>query len=392
MADISQIRFRFLAARPGGPVAFEAHELDLPVPLSNPASSAEGAGPGFTYRTYLYAMRDFILRNMEPLTTVISTLGCPGPVEAVDIISEKHGSDYHPARIVVHTPPEARSFVLNVAVTRRGKERLQRDFDLMSRLGRKGRSDYLPEAYFFGEQTISDDPGECARLFMFLGQWFEKYHEFHPALDERTGIRKLLLWDLQKGYQFLSPDEEAGVFRQAAMILTLLYDTETFEEVFPWHHAAGDFVVSLTDGAVDVKLITIRQYVPRAVFQEDSPRNQLLALSLFFAGLTLRMRLDRLDGVGNIMWADDRCLDATIRGFFDGMQKKADSSARDKELTDAFQDKFGALSLQELAELFRVVVDSYDEASPDGPVIQENLVDHVIQVYARLEDFGAFRC
>ena len=371
-------------------MAFEPHELDQPVPLSNPAVS-KGAGSGFTYRTYLFAMRDFILRNIEQLTAATSSLGCSGTIDEVDIISEKHGSDYHPARIVVHIAPGLCSFVLNVAITRRGKERLRRDFDLMGRLGRKGRSDYLPEAYFFGEQTISDDPGEYARLFMFLGQWFEKYHEFHPALDERTGIRKLLLWDLQKGYRFLASHEEAEVFRQAAMILTSLYDTETFEEVFPWHHASGDFVVSLSGGAVDVKLITVRQYVPRAVFQDSSPGNQFLALSLFFAGLTVRARLDRLDGVGNIVWAEDLCLDATIRGFFDGLKRKAASSARDKQLTAEFQDRFRALSLQELAELFRLVVDSYDEASPDTPVIHENLVDHVMQVYARLEDFGAYQ-
>ena len=110
---------------------------------------------------------------------------------------------------------------------------------------------------------------------------------------------------MDQGYTFLSESQSEEIWRKAAYILTNFYDPKTFEEIFPWHHASGDFVASAVNEQLDLKLITIRQYGPRLEFHEYSPENQVTAMALFLANLTIRMRLDRLDGVGEIVWAPD---------------------------------------------------------------------------------------
>ena len=74
---------------------------------------------------------------------------------------------------------------------------------------------------------------------------------------------------------------------------------------------------------IDVRLISVRQHARRVVFMDDSSENAMKALLLFFANLTLRMRLDRFDGVGEIAWAGRSLRGGTIRGFLDAIQTKA---------------------------------------------------------------------
>jgi hypothetical protein len=199
----------------------------------------------------------------------------------------------------------------------------------------------------------------------------------------------MILWDLDHGYAELSSDETAEIYRHSARILTSFYDTETYEEIFPWHHASGDFVVSRHDGNIDVKLITIRQYAPRAVFQEASPENRVTALLVFLANLTIRMRLDRLDGVGEVTWAGEGCVTATIRGFFDALRTKLTTEAGSASVLHAFPRMINRLSLTELADLLHTVAESYDADAADTPIIAVNLVDHVFQVYEGLRSIPA---
>jgi len=104
--------------------------------------------------------------------------------------------------------------------------------------------------------------------------------------------------DSERGHCFLSPGESGLIYHQASSILTCFYDVETFEEIFPWHHAAGDFVARRANGEMDLKLVAARQYAARVGFPEDSPQDRIMALVMFLTNLTVRMRLDRIDGVG----------------------------------------------------------------------------------------------
>ena len=163
-----------------------------------------------------------------------------GAVSAVEIIVEKHGSDYHPARIRVNSEAGFQSFVMNTALTDRGRDRLQREFDLLRELGKADGQRFLPRVYFVAESRKIESLG-MKKMTMFLGEWLEGYHEFHSSPDPEANIQRLKVWDTDEGYRFLSFWEESELFRQAAFILTFHYDTADFREIFPWHHAAGRF-------------------------------------------------------------------------------------------------------------------------------------------------------
>ena len=45
----------------------------------------------------------------------------------------------------------------------------------------------------------------------------------------------------------------------------------------------------------------------------------MAALLLFFLTLSIRMRLDRLDGTGDVAWADDSSLTGVWTGFLEGL-------------------------------------------------------------------------
>jgi hypothetical protein len=48
--------------------------------------------------------------------------------------------------------------------------------------------------------------------------------------------------------------------RRGIFLLTAYYNIDTGEQIFPWHHAAGDFVVTPLAEGFPVKLIAVRGY------------------------------------------------------------------------------------------------------------------------------------
>lgn len=228
---------------------------------------------------------------------------------------------------------------------------------------------------------------------MFLGQWFEGYNEFHIARDPSDNAEKIIVWDDAGSRFFLSAEQHSELYRQAARILAYYYNAETFEQIFAWHHAAGDFIVRIENGLVDLKLITVRRYAP-LIQNLNHPENSvkgpemiLQALLLFFLGLSIRMRLDRLDGVGDITWADSRAVPATLEGFFEGLALKP----RTPELPDAIDQCFGyylsLCSQQDLFELTAAVVDTFNPMFPETPIVKQHLAEHAASLHRSIELF-----
>jgi len=98
----------------------------------------------------------------------------------------------------------------------------------------------------------------------------------------------------------------AGLFREASKILTLYYDPDTYHQICPWHHAAGDFVVNLSEGIVQVKLTAARNYLPLISFPGRAGTNRVTAFVAFLLNMTVQMRLDRIGGVGEPIWAQEK--------------------------------------------------------------------------------------
>jgi hypothetical protein len=382
---------RFLYSSPTGLVQFDEKLLESFLPLARPDDRIEAA-QRITYGVYLEAIRQFIHDHTEEFLEVLAGQGLKDAkdIQSVDIIAEKHGGDYHPARIRVQAADSCHDFAVNVALTPRGRQRVSQDFGLLASFRKRFPAKFTPEAYFLSEVIVQAENQEDLVMVMFMGEWLDGYHEFHLSVEPESRKTRTILWDLNGGYQFLSRDPAAEIFRQAAVILTSFFDTETFAEVYPWHHAAGDFVVKYSQGVVDVKLITLRQYTPRMVFPEVSFRNRLTALMVFLANLTIRMRLDRLDGVGEIVWAGAHAVDGAIRGFLAGMEAQVAAGMCDATLLRQFTEEAKGMSPVELAEVFQMVIESYDDQASDSPVIRNHLADHIFEVYRVFQQLCSF--
>jgi hypothetical protein len=248
---------------------------------------------------------------------------------------------------------------------------------------------FLPKVYGFGEVVT----GGNRKLSMFLAQWFQGYNEFHLSKDLSDNSEKISVWDEAGSRFFLSAEQQAEICRQAAKILAYYYNVETFEQIFAWHHAAGDFVLRIDSNVVDLKLVTVRRYAPllqdlnRPENGDKGPETILQALLLFFLGLSIRMRLDRLDGVGDITWADARVVPAILEGFFEGLTLKPQIPELPEAIDQCFGYYLSVCSQEDLFELTAAVANEFDPRSAETPIVRQHLKEHVDSLYRSLELF-----
>ncbi|MCJ7774036.1 MAG: hypothetical protein MUP22_12990, partial [Desulfobacterales bacterium] len=281
----------------------------------------------FKIGDYFESVRVFLIsQGVDPISTYVSNeLGqdiSKMEIETFNVYLEKHGEFYHPARVDVEINKKLFSFVLNVAISTPGKSLVKKEFNLLKRLNKKNSPSFIPEVFCQGEMHTKQN----GKVSMFLGEWFGGFHEFHISHDPEAGKNKILVWD-PDGSFFLSDKKTAKLYRQAAKFLTRYYSIDTFEQILSWHHAAGDFVVSITGNNVDLKLITVRNYASmfrcdKSLGVEDASESILEALLLFLLNMSIRMRLDRLNGVGDITWSDNIAVENCLLGFYQGLKLK----------------------------------------------------------------------
>lgn len=313
---------------------------------------------------------------------------CLEHINEIRILLEKHGQFYHPAKVVVVTHDSEIPFALNVAVSQAGIECAENEYLILQRLHTQIPNNFIPSVYGYGKiiSKRSNLP-----IAMFLAQWFEGYNEFHISKDPEDGIYKIIVWDHINGNMFISNDHAIEIYRQAAMIMTFFYNINTFEQIFPWHHAAGDFVVKIIDNKPDVKLITIRQYA--SLYAIDNMVDNVAAdselifegLLMFIIVLSIRMRLDRLDGTGDTVWADNEAVEGTIKGFMDGLCMKGESNLIPNDFDNKLLDYLSSCYEDQLLDLSKIVVNSFNQSAPDIVVINKNLSRHSSELYQSLK-------
>ncbi len=357
-----------------------------PFPISrNPQKTGPGdpAGMELTYGDYFLAVRRFLEdRKFRVVTKAISEIWnrpCGfRDITAVRVFLVKHGQFYHPSRVQAQAGGQVFNFVLNVALSSSGKSCIQREFDILSRMSRMPCGVYLPKGYGYGELCLPK--GQSVKLF--LGQWFDDFHEFHMSLDPEDKHHKIRLWDGVPSLRFLSSRQTLELYRQIAVILTECYDPDSFMQVFPWHHAAGDFIVSCSNSLLQARLITVRQY--GALF--DSPDKDdaalLDAMLFFLVNLSIRTRLDRLDGVGDVVWAGLPAVEGTVQGFMEALSVKI--PRRDLQ----FRKYSASVSLSAMTEACEAVADSYHPLAPELAVIRYHLDAHAAELSASLMAFS----
>lgn len=295
----------FLVASPQGDIPFTPDLAAIPL---------EGCPLSTTYGEYFAGLRDFCLGPGREALVAAASRAAGRPVAAGDVTdlavkAQKHGALYHPASIELRFLGGATVLGANVATAPQGWAALAREHAVLSRLSREIPDAALPTPLCF-------DEGD--RLDVLLVDWFSGFHEFHAA----TG-GGVVVWDFEGGGVVpLGRDMAREAYRQAAGILVRCLDVETGARIWPWRHAAGDFVVRPGAGGMMTRLITARGYAPPPVGGGEA------GLMHFVLSTTLFLRLDRLDGVGEPVFLPNWCLEAATQGVLETLRARPDFADR----------------------------------------------------------------
>ena len=225
---------------------------------------------------------------------------------------------------------------------------------------------------------------------MMLCEWFEDYHEWHFSKDPDVEDHKICIWDSLHGNRFASPEQSFSILRQIARILTLYYDPETFRQIYPWHHAAGDFIIKTGKDSVDVKLTTARKYESFMEVFSDGKGKSRHRHPLFFH------ESDHPNSPGQAGWRGGNILG---RGFFGRwrpqqaflMPSIAWSSPAGCPLGHGKDLLFllKSFTFDELERLFESLLVLYHRDDPaEFEMIRMNLKSHVALVHRTLQEFS----
>lgn len=355
-----------------------------PLPHGRPTASGPAAAPPeapWTVGECLEAAADFLDRRGRA-----ALAGLRPPPAEIRIYLAKHGAFYHPCRVAA----SGREFVLNIALSEAGRSLLAREVAVLERLRRLGPPCFVPEVLAAGEVALGG--GRRARLF--LAPWFSGFHEFH--LTRRGRRLGMVVWDPEEGDRRLSTARRRTLYRRAAAILTRYYDPATTEGIGAWHHGAGDFVVRDRGGAggVDLRLVSAREYRPLFGRRPAplTPSQTLETLLLFLLGLSIRMRIDRLDGTGELAWAGPEAVGGTLAGFFDALGLKPPLPGLPAPLDLLFHRYLLDLGRGELAVLCRAVgAAAFAPRSAEAALVAPHIRDHAAELAAALVRLPAIR-
>ncbi len=325
------------------------------------------------YREYFTAAAGF-LQNLgagslaSAAEAVTGRPVTPETLRQIRIFLEKHGAFYHPARVELDFGGETVLLALNVALSQEGMRCMDAEIPLLGMLSRQnGR--WLPKLLYAGSgKTASGRP-----FPMFLTEWFAGFCEFH--LD--GGGDRTVIWDPATGPRPATENQRRDLYRGIARIWADYYRLETGARIHPWHHGAGDFVARVDSREVDLRLVTVRGY-PAAVRKEDAGRDRMLReLLLAFFDLSLRTRIDRSEGVGDLIWADDGAVEPTLIGVVEALAEKPAVPGLGDPPEQLLIQILAALSESQLAELAReAAAVGFFSRSPEFELIGRHLAAH----------------
>ncbi len=332
-------------------------------------------------------------------------------ISQIDIYLEKHGAFYHPARVEVlitsdlygsSSSVDAYSskadssaiyvpilFVLNTAVSAHGLALINNEYNILKYLNEIDNNFFVPKVFGVGTMGCRG-----MQIAFMLANWFDGYKEFHltdvdrtsdlidtynlDASDSNHSYLKnryhsiVHIWNSDGSVIPFYPPDYFEIYEKASQILTHFYNIETFEQVCSWHHAAGDFVVKSTIEGFDVKLITVRRYISE--IESDSSQSvedKYKALLLFFLNLTLRMRIDRIDGTGERILIHADILPFILNGFFRALENKTELS-----FAAGFKSYLSQFSHDNIYQILLIMIDGSHPDDPETAFVREHLQSH----------------
>ncbi|MFO7599325.1 MAG: hypothetical protein R6X27_05880 [Candidatus Desulfacyla sp.] len=378
----------YLFSSPGGDIPLGPKDLARPF-LIAPSEPH----PFLTLGDYFETIKRFVLKDGgNCLTNALEARAIRendlDTIKRIRIRSEKHGVLYHVASVEIFVDDRPVKFAVSTAVSNGAKSCLTNEYEIVRSLCRSLRPSYLPKIYEKGDVICQGGHPSHETLTLMLSEWFEDYHEWHFSMDETDNRQKICIWDLENGHRYASEEEAFEIFRQASRILTLYYDPHTFKQIIPWSHAAGDFVVKTGDDGIHVRLTTARGYRSIMDFFSEDAVHPMIAMAYFFLNLTVRMRLDRLNGVEETVWAGDFIVQAVGEGFFEALGIMGGKGMLTSNEIQECRSLLQSLAEDDLERLFKPLLALYQEESPDEfHVIHAHLKGHVGSLYRTLQGF-----
>ncbi len=121
---------------------------------------------------------------------------------------------------------------------------------------------------------------------------------------------------------------------------------------------------------------------------EEEDINPPVAIIYFFLNLTIRMRLDKLDGIGEVAWAADVSVVAAAHGFFEALWIKDKEGRYHLGNIEELVTLLKAFSEKELNKLYQPLLQFYKkEDSDELSVLERNLESHISSLYRFIQRF-----
>jgi len=373
------------------PIDSDCAQWLAPLPSSRHAFSQSATNNDFniqvTHGDYFCAVHHFLAQ--DNLALLCGAIGqhmersiSAADLDQVAVYLVKHGAFYHPSYIKVQACGRWWPFVLNVAVSSSGQRLLGREFHNLNRLTRELDVPLWP--LVFGQGCGRTNGGR--QFPMFLGQWLSGYYEFHLTAGPDQDHPQVVLWDVDQGRRLLKDWQVQDLLQQAAYILAYAYNPLTFEAILNWHHAAGDFVVNPDEDGLGVRLITVRKYAPTILLANPDVAELLEALLIYLVDISLRLRLDRLDGTNQIACHPPEVIPAICQGFLQGLHVAAALRGLPEDFALTVKEFFALHGSPELMPIARSVVMKYAPDTDERPLLQATVEGHVSELAKALID------
>jgi hypothetical protein len=122
-------------------------------------------------------------------------------------------------------------------------------------------------------------------------------------------------------------------------------------------------------------------------FSTDEEGNKMAALLYFFVHLTIRMRMDRLDGTGDVAWAEDFCPAAAMEGFYEALETKEKMDGRASIDKEKFLASLKRFTRDDWKDMAHATLQTCPQPEADIPIIMRNLDKHVEILHALIQSF-----
>lgn len=344
--------------------------------------------PFLSLGDFFYATRNFLWKGDEerllyPMNGLKDPHGQMDKIQQLIIRYEKYGALYQILSAEAVAEESKRKYAIIAALSPEAKETLERECNLLGRLNNRDAYALIPQIYF-KDKVVSGSSGKTEIIDMALSNWFEGYHEWHFSGD-KNNAETISIWNMERGYQSAARDVIREIIRQASKVLTLYYDPISNHQVYPWHHGAGDFVVKVDKECVDVRLISVRGYDAMVSPLKGRMTDPLEPILYFFLNMTIRMRIDKSEGMGDPVWAGAFILPAVLSGFLEGLQQKEEEGKTDNPIRKKVLLYLRDISKKALHEKLVRQIEMYRRIDPvDFSCMQEHIEAHADELYHAL--------